>query len=169
MDLPKFTNIDYRGIDQEQKQLFKDYYFYDYKNFNFGKILDKHGDRINNDFNSFIQNNVDYRYLNSNSFRFPFIYDEEVNKASYQHAINKWATPPPKRFLFDFGVKVPSHYDKHEIGEKDWNLNPANKYIKGLYNREMTNKYETSMNGQDIRLDDGSIIRPYEGNIRAMM
>ena len=167
MDQPKFTKIDYRGIDLEQQQLFKDYYFYDYKNFDFGRILDKHGDRINTDFNSFVQNNVEYRYLNSNSFRFPFIYDGVgENSQVFQHSLNKWSAAPPDKFVFDEGAHNKSHFNQYASQTQDWQLDPAQKYFKGLYSKEMTNKYETSLNGRDTRLDDGSVLQPYVGNIK---
>ena len=162
-DIPKFTKIDYRGIDLEQKQLFKDFYFYDYKNFDFSKILDEHGDRINNDFNSFIQNNVEYRYLNSNSYRFPFVYEDDANNKSFQRSLNKWIAPPPEKFVFDDGVTRQSHYDKYTNRKQEWRLDPAEKYFKGLYNKEMVNKYETPLNGAKWKLDDGSVLMPYSG------
>lgn len=70
-----FRTIDYNADRRELQQLFKDYIYYDYKNYDFNRIYDKEGDLLNNDIHAYVKSNNVLKYQNNNNFKTNVILD----------------------------------------------------------------------------------------------
>ena len=61
----KFRNIDYTAEQTEKDQLFDDYFYYNYKNYDFERITDDQGNPLQKvtsdaDYSTFVPNNIEY-------------------------------------------------------------------------------------------------------------
>lgn len=158
-----FKEIAYEKDKKELQQLYKDYYYYDYKNYNFSKLYDKEGDVRNPTFFSYLKNINELKMQNNQNFKTSVLLD--TTPMSEIMNLNENAVMPPffRNYtrnneevdsINNVGAKCDNdikdnlardnvQFNNKEVKETFGNF----KNLKSLYDDSQTQQFENNLNG----------------------